>query len=39
LSFKVHGVDVSQELVNIGECNGQCWQGKPFIAYRLEKIL
>jgi len=37
LSFKVNGEDVSEELVNIGQCNGKCWQGEPFIAYRLDK--
>jgi hypothetical protein len=36
LSFKVNGVDVSQELVSIGACNGKCWQGAPFQAYRLD---
>jgi len=37
LSFKVNGEDVSAELVSLGEANGKCWQGSPFVAYRLDK--
>jgi len=37
LSFKVNGEDVSSELEFIGKSNGDCSQGKPFMAYRLDR--